>query len=687
MAEFFLELFSEEIPAGMQAGAGETLLRLLDKALAPLSPSDARAFTGPRRIAASLKVDEQVAASVVSERGPRESAPEQALAGFLRKHGATKDMLVLENGFWVLNREIPALSAPEHIAAVLPGLIRSFPWPKSMRWGRGSAMTWVRPLRRIVCLLDGRVVPFTLAEGEDNGHDLQSGHLTEGHRFQGAAEAISVSGTQDWIEALRKARVLGDASERRGIIEAGLERLASAEGLSIVPDAGLADEVSGLTEWPVPFLGRIDDSFMDLPAEVMQVSMRINQRYFALRKSDGSAAPRFGFIANIEPADGGALVIAGNERVLRARFSDARHFWDLDRRQPLSSRVAALDNVTFHAALGSQGERVRRIVRLAGILAPQVRASAGDAERAALLSKADLSTGMVGEFPELQGVMGGYYARHDGESDAVAAAVGEHYLPRGPADRVPSAPVSVALGLADRIDTLVAFFAAGEKPGGSGDPYALRRAALGVIRLIRENSLRLDMVKLFVQASEALPENLRDAADIDLLPGFIAERLRVQLRGEGARYDVLAAISSGNSDTDITRLLARTQALTDMLATPDGSSLLAATRRASNILRIEDKKDGPHEGTPDESLYRQDEERALAHMLGSTAGAVEVAIAEERFSDAMREAAALRPLLDAFFERVTVNDADDAVRRNRLNLLFQFVRMTRLIADFSQIEG
>ncbi|MCH4022996.1 MAG: glycine--tRNA ligase subunit beta [Acetobacter sp.] len=687
MAEFLLELFSEEIPARMQTEAGETLGRLIEKAFAPLNPREAQIFTGPRRIAICVNVDEEVPASSVSERGPRESAPEQALAGFMRKHGVTKELLSLEDGFWVLNRATPAVSAIAHIASTLPDLIRRFPWPKSMRWGSGSAMTWVRPLRRILCLLDGQVVPFSLSDDDDNGHNLRSGNLTEGHRFQGPAEPIVITSAAQWKDTLQTARVITSAEERRSIITTGINKLAQEEGLNVVPDAGLIDEVSGLTEWPVAFLGRIDNSFMDLPAEVMQVSMRINQRYFALRHSDGSAAPRFAFIANIEPTDGGAAVIAGNERVLRARFADARHFWDLDRKHTLKSRVVALDNVTFHASLGSQGARVRRIVRLARILAPQTGASEAQAERAALLCKADLSTGMVGEFPELQGVMGGYYARHDGEDEAVATAIGEHYLPRGPSDRAPTAPVSIALCLADRIDTLVAFFAAGEKPGGSGDPYALRRAALGIIRLIRENGLRLDLVKLFVQASETLPENLKNAPDIDLLPAFIAERLRVQLRSEGARHDVLAAISVGNDDTDITRLLARTDALAAMLATEDGANLLAATKRAANILRIEDRKDGPHEGIPDATLYTQDEEKALASALEKIAPSVEKSFAEERFEETMREAASLRPVLDAFFEQVIVNAEDGAVRRNRLKLLSQLVRMTRLIADFSQISG
>ena len=517
MPELLIELFSEEIPARMQQQAGETLLNALADALAPLAPSDLRAYTGPRRIAATLNVAEQVPGRLVSERGPREGAPDKALEGFTRKHGVTRDALVLRDGFWLLERDEPAIDAATQIATVLPDLLRRFPWPKSMRWGQGSSFTWVRPLRRILCLLDGAVVPVSLAQGQDNGHGLHSANLTEGHRFM-APDTITVSSAAQWKDSLFQSRVMVEAQDRREAIATGLAQLATAEGLRIVPDTGLVDEVAGLVEWPVPMLGRIDEQFMELPPEVMQVSMRVNQRYFALRDSDGAAAPRFAFVANIIPADDGALIVAGNERVLRARFADARHFWDLDRKHTLASRLPALDNVTFHAKLGSLGERARRIARLAGLLAGMTGAPVEACERAALLCKTDLTTGMVGEFPELQGVMGGYYARHDGEADSVAQAISEHYTPKGPGDSVPTAPVSVVVGLADRIDMLCAFFAAGEKPSGSGDPFGLRRAALGIIRLIRENTLRLDLVRLFTFAAEALPDSLRNAPDLDLLP-------------------------------------------------------------------------------------------------------------------------------------------------------------------------
>ena len=689
MAEMLLELFSEEIPAGMQSRAAEDLASALTKAFDGLAPRDIQTFFGARRIAASITLDHEIPARTVSERGPRESAPEKALAGFTRKHGVTPADLTLEDGFWVLNQNLDPVSAETRIADVVPEILWKFPWPKSMRWGAGSNFTWVRPLRRITCILDGRVVPFSLARDGDDAHGLRSSNLSEGHRFV-APGAFEVTSTSQWKDELETRSVIVDVDTRRDMIRTGIARLAAQQNISVVEDAGLVDEVAGLVEYPVPLLGRIGAAFMDLPAEVMQVSMRINQRYFALRTPEGKAAPFFAFVANLPFKDGGALTTAGNERVLSARFADARHFWDLDRKTPLADRVPALDAVTFHAKLGTQGARAQRISTLARHVAEAMGLTSQQADqayRAGLLAKADLTTGMVGEFPELQGVMGGYYARHDGEHADVAQAISEHYTPRGPGDEVPVAPVSVVVGLADRFDMLTAFFAAGEKPSGSGDPFGLRRAALGIIRLIRENGLRLDLVQLFVLAAQALPEPLRDAPDLALLPQFIAERLRVQVRAEGARHDCLAAISVDNDDTDIVRLLARAQALQTMLETEDGKNLLAATRRAANILRIEDKKDGPHEGTPDPALFAQEEERALYATLQTVEPAVEQAFAAEHFADAMRAAASLRQPLDRFFEDVTVNAPEAALRQNRLKLLSRLVRMMRMIADFSQIEG
>ncbi|RUT27057.1 glycine--tRNA ligase subunit beta [Asaia sp. W19] len=689
MAEFLLVLDCEEIPARMQESAGQDLARLVSEALSPLSPSDITPFWGARRIGVVMQIAEHIAETTQSERGPRETAPEQALAGFLRKHGADRDALVLENGFWVLNRTLPAISAAQQIAATLPALLWRFPWPKSMRWGRGSLFTWVRPLRRIVCLLDGTLVPFTLATESDDAHGLTSDAQSEGHRFM-APGAFTVSSYAQLTSELLARSVVLDPEKRLSIIRDGLKAQADKAGLTLVEDEKLVEEVSGLAEWPVALLGRIDEAYMDLPPEVMQVSMRINQRYFALRSADGTAAPHFAFIANMDFADGGALTVAGNERVLRARFADARHFWDLDRKTKLAERVAALDGVTFHARLGSQGARVRRIVALAGTVAKAMGLDAqaqAQAQRAALLAKADLTTGMVGEFPELQGVMGGYYARHDHEAEAVANAVAEHYMPRGLSDATPHAPVSVAVALADRLDLLTAFFAMGETPSGSGDPYALRRAALGIIRIIRDNGLRLDLIPLIAEAARNLPETLREGGELPALPGFLAERLRVQLRGEGERHDVLAATLAGGLDGDLVRLLARTSALAEMIGTDDGRNLLAASKRAANILRIENRKDGPHEGTPDASLFEQDEERALGEALFAAHDAIHAALGEERFAEAMVAAAALRPALDKFFEVVTVNDPEPARRLNRLRLLAHIGATLAEIADFSQIEG
>lgn len=677
MPELFLELFSEEIPARMQARAAEDLSRLVVEALAPLAPAAARSFHGPRRIALVATVAAEVAASRSSERGPRLGAPEAALAGFLRKHNATRAQLREENGFWLLQREIPGVTAAALIGEVLPGLLRRFPWPKSMRWGGGCAFTWVRPLRRILCLLDDRVVPFSLG---DDGHGLVAGALTEGHRFLSPG-AFKVGSCAEWQAELRKRHVVVDAAERRQLIRDGVARLAAARGLTVVEDEGLLAEVAGLVEWPVPLLGAIDAAFMDLPPEVMQVSMRVNQRYFALRDASGRPAPWFAFAANVAATDGGRTIIAGNERVLRARFADARHFWDHDRTRPLQSRVAALDGITFHARLGSQGERVRRLVRLAARLAPMVGANVEQAERAALLAKADLTTGMVGEFPELQGVMGRYYALHDGEDAAVADAVRDHYAPRGATDAVPTAPVGVAVALADRLIQLVGFFAVGEKPSGSGDPYALRRAALGVVRILRDNRLRLPLRGPLTATGLGTP------ATVEEVLGFLAERLRIQLRAEGARHDVLAAVLATGLDDDLVRLLARTDAVTAFLASDDGANLLTAARRAANILRIEERRDGPHDGPIDPAALVAPEEITLAVALARAEAVVEEALAREDFTAAMAGLAALRPPLDGFFDRVTVNDALPELRRNRLRLLARVRAAMDRTADFSCIEG
>jgi len=626
----------------------------------------------------------RVAASSTIERGPRTGAPEQALAGFLRKHAATRDQLRQEGDYWVLDKAANAVPAATLIGDAIPLVLRRFPWPKSMRWGAGSDFVWVRPLRRIVCLLDGAVVPFDLRDGDDDGHGLASGEVTEGHRFH-APGAFPVASCHDWQAKLRERRVLVDADERKRIIAQGLAALTN--DAHVVEDPGLLDEVAGLVEWPVPLLGRIDAAYMDLPPEVRQVSMRVNQRYFAFRHPDGSAAPYFACVSNVAPADGGGTSIAGNERVLRARFADARHFWDHDRNARLESRVPLLDHVTFHAKLGSQGERVRRLERLAEEIAPLVGAGSALARDAARLAKADLVTGMVGEFPELQGVMGRYYALHDGEDALVADAIRDHYAPRGPADAVPTADVSVVVALADKLDLLVGFFAVGERPSGAGDPYALRRAALGIIRTIRENRLRLELLPLIEVAGAAWHHRGVHPLPPQEILDFLAERLRVQLRAEGARHDVLAAVFAARPDDDLTRLLARTEAVAVLLRSDDGANLLTAYRRAANILRIEERKDGPHGGEPDRELFRLPEESALDHDLRAADALVAASLASEDFTAAMTAMARLRPRLDAFFDKVTVNAPEPALRRNRLRLVHKVRSTMDRIADFSKIEG
>ena len=683
MPELFIELFSEEIPARMQRGAAAELERVLAIALAPIGPTKLESWYGPRRLALRADVVSEVAAASLSERGPRTSAPEQALAGFLRKHGASKEQLRQDGDFWVLDKQTPAVSAATLIASAMPGLLRRFAWPKSMRWGGSSNFVWVRPLRRIICLLDGAVVPFDLRDGADDGHGLASDNLTEGHRFH-APGAVAVSSAANWRETLTARRVLVDVADRKRMIADRIAGLAAEKALFVVDDPGLLDEVAGLVEWPVPHLGRIADEHMDLPPEVMQVSMRVNQRYFALRNADGLAAPWFAFVANIQADDNGAAIIAGNERVLRARFADARHFWDLDRKSRLDSRVAALDKVTFQAKLGTQGDRVRRLMALASTIAPLVGADPVHAARAAELAKADLVSGMVGEFPELQGVMGRYYALHDGEAPAVADAIRDHYAPRGPTEAAPSAPVSIVVALADKLDQLTGFFAIGEKPTGSGDPYALRRAALGVIRIIRENGLRVHLRQLLAATGT-------DAVTTQAVFDFFVERLTVQLRADGARYDVLNAVFGAKSldstrDDDLVALLNRSDAVATLLGTNDGANLLTAYRRAANILRIEERKDGPFNQAPVADLFREQAEIDLDQALVGC-GVVIGLLDDESYGAAMATMAKLRMPLDLFFEKVTVNATEPDLRRNRLRLLNQVRSIMDQIADFSRIEG
>ncbi|MFL1462310.1 glycine--tRNA ligase subunit beta [Roseococcus sp. DSY-14] len=689
MPELLIELLSEEIPARMQARAAEDLARLCKAALAPLMEGEPQGFAGPRRIGLVARMQASAATAAKEERGPRIGAPEAALAGFLKKHGAAREDLREENGFHVLAKPGETVTAEALLHARLPDLLWSFPWPKSMRWGT-SGFTWVRPLQRMLVLLGGVAVPVSLARNGDDAHGLVAGDLTEGHRVH-APGAVRVASAGDHAATLRARFVLRDAAERMAAIRDGVTALAAAEGLEVVPDEGLLAEVAGLVEWPVPLLGRIDDAFMDLPAEVMRTSMRVNQRYFALRHPDGRPANRFALVANIAASDGGAALVAGNERVLRARLSDARFFWDGDLKAGLESFLPKLAGATFHAQLGTQADRVQRITALAKHLAPQVGADAALAEQAARLCKADLASGMVGEFPELQGIMGGHYARAAGLDARVADAIAQHYRPLGPTDAVPAEPVAVAVALADKLDTLAGFFAIGEKPTGSGDPYALRRAALGVIRIVRENGLRLGLKDAFYEARMNLAQVVPAALDTwrsdtaDLL-AFLLERLRVQLRAEGARHDLVAA--SIGEDDDITRILARAEALRAIVETPEGADLLAAVKRAGNILRIEEKKDGhPHDAPVDPALLEAPEEQALNAALGAAEAASARAMAAEDFAAATGALATLRAPLDSFFDKVVVNAEAPALRANRLRLLNRVRAAAAQLADLAKIEA
>lgn len=716
MPELLIELLTEEIPARMQARAADDFCRLIKPVLAPLLQGAPRGFHGPRRIGLAVEMALSAGTAAREERGPRIGAPEQALAGFLKKHNATAEMLIEQNGFLVLVKPGETITAEALLHKALPDLLWAFPWPKSMRWGV-SQFTWVRPLQRILCLLDGRVVPVSLARAEDAAHGLLAADVTEGHRVH-APGAFPVTGFADYVARLRTDFVVVDAAERTAMIRDGVAALAAAQGLEVVPDEGLLAEVAGLVEWPVPLLGRIDDAFMDLPPEVMRTSMRVNQRYFALRDPDGRAAPFFALVANIAASDGGAALVAGNERVLRARLSDARFFWDQDRKQKLEDFLPKLEGVVFHAKLGTQAQRVERIAKLAAYLAPMVGADPALAERAARLAKADLASGMVGEFPELQGVMGGYYARLQGEDARVADAVAQHYRPLGPTDEVPTEPVALAVALADKLDQLAGFFAVDERPTGSGDPFALRRAALGAIRILRENGLRVPLRSVLAHhMGEAVLPSVGGAALAELqaareeykartgdyplnpvfavrgitleqltaLREFLTDRLRVQLRAEGARHDLVTA--SIGEDDDILRILARAEALNALVETEDGTNLLAAYKRAQNILRIEEKKDGPHSGPVDENLLALPQEQALNAALAAAETAVAEALTAEDFPAAMAMLANLRAPVDAFFQDTMVNDADPSLRRNRLRLLSRLKAAMDCVADLSKIES
>ncbi|WP_292030631.1 glycine--tRNA ligase subunit beta, partial [Brevundimonas sp. UBA2416] len=645
MAQLLLELFSEEIPARMQGGAARDLERMAAERLkaAGLTYEALTTFAGPRRL--TLVVEGLPAATPDREeevKGPRANAPEQALEGFLRKTGLTKDQLVERDGvfFAVLSSKGQATAAL--IPEMVDQIVRGFPWPKSMRWGSGT-LRWVRPLKRIVALFDGHVVPFEI-------DGIVSGALTEGHRFLGCGRPFAVKDFADYRAKLESDFVLLDAADRRLKILEAAQKVCADRGLALVDDDGLLDEVAGLAEWPTPILGDMDPAFLSLPPEVVRLSMKVHQKYFAVRDpAKHGLAPHFVVVANVEATDGGKALAAGNSRVLSARLDDARFFWDEDLKTGFDVWAKKLEGVTFHAKLGTLAERVERIAALAREIAPLVGADPDQAEAAAKLAKADLSAAMVGEFPELQGVMGGYYARAAGYPDAVADAVRDHYKPQGPADSVPTAPLTVAVALADKLDTLVGFFAIDEKPTGSKDPFALRRAALGVLRTLFATNARIALMPLLTKAStRAFGES--DPQDVaSELTFFLAERLKVLFRDEGKRHDVAAAVLAYGGD-DYVKLRSLIEALDGFLATDDGANLLAGYKRASNILKAEEKKGAVPTGMVQTGLPGQPEqESALAFAAAAAATAVDAALETEDFAAAMTALSRLRAPVDAFF--------------------------------------
>jgi glycyl-tRNA synthetase beta chain len=706
MPELLLELLSEEIPARMQTRAAEDLKRLVCEGLerAQLAYMRADAFSTPRSLTVVIHGLPAQQPDLREERkGPRVSSSAAAIQGFLRASRSAgfdqTEIKETEKGeFHYAFRRIAGLAISRAVVPALKSAIDALSWPKSMRW-QYTDFRWIRPLHNILAVVDGQEVifecdlirtPDTAQNPRHVENTLEANNRTIGHRFL-APEWFEVRDFADYKEKLRAAKVIVDQDERRRLIRDQAQKLAAAEGLRLREDEALLDEVTGLVEWPVVMLGSIDREFMGVPAEVLVTAMRSHQKYFSLLDAGGRLAPRFVLVANTEAADGGKAIVAGNERVLRARLSDAKFFWDEDRKRSLESRVPKLTERVFHAKLGSDLERTERLAALARAIAPLCGADPVLAERAAWLCKADLTAAMVGEFPELQGVMGRYYALHDGEPAEVADAIAEHYAPQGPSDVCPTAAISVTVALADKIDTLAGFFVINEKPTGTKDPFALRRAALGVLRIVIENRLRLNLRPLFTRALAAYPQAVtacRSAVVCDELLAFFADRLKVHLREQGVRHDLIAAVFAGGAEDDIVRLLARVDALRDFLITDDGANLLVAYRRASNIVRIEEHKDGTvYDGEADEGLLEEQQEIELYRSLVAARAAISRALSGERFGEAMTALARLRAPVDAFFDDVTVNCADARLRVNRLRLLSQIRSALGGVADFSQIEG
>jgi len=712
MPDLLLEFLSEEIPARMQARAAEDLRKLVtDRLVAEgLTYEGARAFATPRRLALTIHGLPARQPDVKEEkRGPRIGAPENAIAGFLKAAGLTsisqaKVQPDKKGDFYVAVLDRPGRDAIDVVKDVLHATIATFPWPKSMRWGAQSAkpgsLSWVRPLHSIVATFGPETEEPEIVPLDIDG--IRGGDETRGHRFMAPAP-FKVRHFGDYMAKLEKAKVVLDPARRADIILADAKNLAFAQGFELVDDEGLLAEVAGLVEWPVTLMGGFDKAFLAIPEEVIRATIRNNQKCFVLRDPQtAKLVNKFILVANEEAADGGKAIVTGNERVIRARLSDAKFFYETDLKTRLEDRLPKFAQIVFHEKLGTQAERIARIVALAGRLAPLVGADVAKTERAAQLCKADLLTEVVGEFPELQGLMGRYYAEAQDEDEAVAHACEDHYKPKGPDDLVPSDPVSIAVALADKIDTLTGFWAIFEPPTGSKDPYALRRAALGVIKIVLQNEIRLALRPLVGRQLASWFETLTprvhkftadqmrqasEAATSDLL-SFFADRLKVQLREQGARHDLVDAVFALEGQDDLLMIVRRVEALGKFLDTDDGKNLLAGYKRATNIIRIEEKKDKrEYTGAPDAKRYQLPEEKALAEAIDVARKEAAAAVGKEDFAAAMRAMAKLRPRVDAFFDKVTVNVDDKALRENRLKLLNEIREATRAVADFSKIEG
>ena len=703
MSELLLELFSEEIPARMQLAAAENLKKMVGDGLKAkgLNVGKALAYATPRRLALVI-ADVPAMSPAISEekKGPRVGAPEAAIQGFLKGAGlkAIGEAEVVKDAkkgdFYVARIEKAGQPAAVIVAEVVGETLAKFPWPKSQRWGSGT-FTWVRPLQSIICLLGDKVVPLEVG-------GVASGKSTRGHRFHGNAP-FEVTGFEDYGTKLQAAKVLLPSSERVEMIREQARAIASKEKLELIEDEALLAENAGLTEWPVVMMGTFDEAFLAVPAECLTTAMKNHQKCFSLKvPKTGKLANRFLLVSNLTPPDGGAEIVKGNERVIRARLSDAKFFWEQDLKRKLEPMHFELKGITFHEKLGTQWDRMERITELAREIAGAVDAEPELAGRAAQLAKADLVSGMVGEFPELQGLMGRYLAAAEGMNPKITSAIEEHYKPKGQSDSVPTAPVSVAVALADKLDTLVGFWAIDEKPSGSGDPYQLRRAALGIIRIVLENDLRLPLLGVIqrhfkarigtLPAKLSPPEQLLKGVDshalgLDLL-AFFADRLKVHLREKGARHDLIDAVFSLGGQDDLALIVKRVEALDAFLKTDDGRNLLAGVKRAVNILGIEEKKDKrTHAGRHDPNLLEVAAEIALAAAIASAKHDTAAAINVENFTGAMNALADLRAPVDAFFETVTVNASEVKLRENRLRLLSEIREATLSVAEFSKIAG